>query len=85
MNNNLLKQISKDFGLKSSELSYIVRSAPARYKVYSIPKKNPGTYRTIAQPSYGSESSATVVYRKYFAESKDTLFSYRIHSGLKNI
>ena len=51
MNNNLLKQISKDFGLKSSELSYIVRSAPVRYKVYSIPKKNPGTYRTIAQPS----------------------------------
>lgn len=72
MNNNLLKLISKEFGLTSSELSYIVRSAPARYKVYRIPKKNHGTYRTIAQPS----KEVKALQRWYI---ENILLSLKIH------
>src|SRR5664280_952207 len=29
----------------------LIRSSPMRYKVYSIPKRTPGQFRTIAQPA----------------------------------
>lgn len=33
------------------ELLKLIRSAPMRYKVYTIPKRTPGQVRTIAQPA----------------------------------
>ena len=74
MNNNLLERISKDFGLPASELSYIVRSAPARYKVYRIPKKKPDMYRTIAQPSMEVKA-----LQYWYIEN--ILLSLKIHSS----
>ena len=74
MNNNLLRKISKDFGLTDNELSYIVRSAPARYKVYRIPKKRPGKYRTIAQPSVEVKA-----LQYWYIEN--ILLSLKIHSS----
>lgn len=37
--------------LSRDELLKLIRSSPMRYKVYSIPKRTPGQFRTIAQPA----------------------------------
>ena len=37
--------------LSEAELMWLIRSAPRRYKVYQIPKRKPGQFRTIAQPA----------------------------------
>jgi len=46
----LLLALSVEFGLGTADLLRIIGTAPARYKVYSIPKRNGGA-RVIAQPS----------------------------------
>ncbi|QRM27900.1 retron St85 family RNA-directed DNA polymerase [Microvirga sp. VF16] len=46
----LLEELAINLGLGTAEIETIVETAPARYKVYDIPKRSGGT-RTIAQPS----------------------------------
>jgi RNA-directed DNA polymerase len=46
----LVEAISIDTGISVSDIERIIRTAPARYKHYQIPKKSGGT-RVIAQPS----------------------------------
>ena len=48
---NLLQRLSAEFSLPMDDLVYLVRSAPYRYKVYQIDKREPGQKRTIAQPA----------------------------------
>lgn len=50
MTTKLMAILSQWSGLKISDVEYIVRSAPRRYKVFSIPKRSGGE-RVIAQPS----------------------------------
>jgi RNA-directed DNA polymerase len=47
---NLLESISLETGLSISDVERIIRTAPARYKHYQIPKRHGGV-RLIAQPS----------------------------------
>jgi RNA-directed DNA polymerase len=47
---SLLDEIMAATGLGSAELEHIIRTAPARYKAYPIPKRSGGS-RIIAQPS----------------------------------
>jgi hypothetical protein len=47
---SLLDELSEQFGLDTNDIARIIWTAPARYKVYEIPKRRGGT-RTIAQPS----------------------------------
>lgn len=47
---SLLPELVEYFGLSRSDLNRIIATAPARYKVYEIPKRRGGK-RTIAQPS----------------------------------
>jgi RNA-directed DNA polymerase len=47
---NLIQTLSVELGLGSRDLLWIIATAPARYKVFEIPKRRGGT-RTIAQPS----------------------------------
>jgi RNA-directed DNA polymerase len=47
----LLSQLSRVALLPADELMTLIRSAPHRYKVYQIPKRKPGQFRTIAQPA----------------------------------
>ena len=47
----ILKEMSGDLLLALQDLDYLVRSAPYRYKVYQIEKREPGKLRTIAQPA----------------------------------
>jgi len=47
----LLTKLGAAVLLSEYELMKLVRSAPRRYKVYQIPKRKPGQFRTIAQPA----------------------------------
>jgi RNA-directed DNA polymerase len=47
----LLAKLGASFLLSEYELMKLIRSAPRRYKVYEIPKRKPGQFRTIAQPA----------------------------------
>jgi len=48
---DLLARLGLAVLLPQSELQHLIRSAPYRYKVYRIPKRAPGEFRTIAQPA----------------------------------
>jgi RNA-directed DNA polymerase len=48
---DLLTRLARAVLLPRHELLRLIRSAPHRYKVFQIPKRAPGQYRTIAQPA----------------------------------
>jgi len=48
---NILEAISHDLMIPEATLGHIIRSAPYRYKVFEIDKKNGMGKRTIAQPA----------------------------------
>lgn len=48
---SLLSRISSDLLIPLHDLAYLVRSAPYRYKVYEVKKRQVGKMRTIAQPA----------------------------------
>lgn len=48
---NILKSISLDLMIPEATLDHIIRSAPYRYKVFEIDKRDGKTKRTIAQPA----------------------------------
>jgi RNA-directed DNA polymerase len=48
---SLLRELVEEIGLSASEIQRIIVTAPARYKVYDIPKRDGIGSRTIAQPS----------------------------------
>jgi hypothetical protein len=47
----LLQQMSRDLLVPIHDLEYLARSAPYRYKVYEIEKRQAGSKRIIAQPA----------------------------------
>jgi RNA-directed DNA polymerase len=46
----LIENLAEWTGLSFQDVTYIVATAPRRYKVFQIPKRN-GGWRTVAQPS----------------------------------
>ncbi len=48
---SLIHELIERLGLSASEIQLIISTAPARYKVYSIPKRDGVGSRVIAQPS----------------------------------
>jgi RNA-directed DNA polymerase len=48
---DLLSRLGRSVLLSRDELLRLIRSAPHRYKVFRIPKRTPGQFRTIAQPA----------------------------------
>ena len=48
---NMLAELGAAMLLSLNELTALVRSAPRRYKVYTIPKRTPNKFRIIAQPA----------------------------------
>lgn len=48
---DLLTKMLSELPFGYGELSKLIKSAPRRYKVYQIPKRTPGQFRTIAHPS----------------------------------
>ncbi len=48
---SLIDQISQYFNLSEAETTSLILSSPYRYKIYKIPKRTQGKFRTIAQPA----------------------------------
>ncbi len=48
---NLFQKMLDELPFSADELTDLVTTAQYRYKVYEIPKRQPGKFRTIAQPS----------------------------------
>jgi RNA-directed DNA polymerase len=69
----LLLALSVEFGLGTADLLRIIGTAPARYKVYSIPKRNGGA-RVIAQPSRELKDIQRFILR-------DTLSKLPVHDS----
>ncbi len=51
MVNTLLGRLSESLLLPKNRLDYLIRSAPYRYKVYTVPKRSGAGNRIIAQPA----------------------------------
>lgn len=68
----ILQEMSGDLLLRLEDLDYLIRSAPYRYKVYQIAKRQPEKMRTIAQP-------ARAVKRLQYWVIVNILRSYPIH------
>ena len=69
---DLLAKLGSEMLLSQSELMKLVSSAPRRYKVYQIPKRKPGAFRTIAQP-------AKEVKRLQYWVMKNVLSDFPVH------
>ncbi len=51
MSIGVVSHVVQETGLTRSAVYRLARSAGKRYKVFKIPKKKPGMYRTVAQPA----------------------------------
>lgn len=60
---SLLDELSSEFSIGRRDLERFVLTAPARYKIYEIPKRN-GRMRTIAQPSAALKSIQRYILRQ---------------------
>lgn len=49
-NAEIVVRMANDFGMLPGQLASVIKTAPLRYKVFTIPKRD-GTPRTIAQPA----------------------------------
>jgi RNA-directed DNA polymerase len=61
----LLQDIARDLLVPVDDVGYLIRSAPHRYKVYEIKKRQPGKMRTIAQPGREVKSLQYWVIEKF--------------------
>ncbi len=64
---DLLTRLGIAVLLPQEDLMRLIRSAPHRYKVYQIPKRKPGEFRTIAQPAKEVKALQYWVMRKVLA------------------
>ena len=65
MMGKILQDIAGDLLVPVGDLGYLIRSAPHRYKVYEIKKRQPGKMRTIAQPAREVKSLQHWVIEKF--------------------
>lgn len=47
---DIISELSRDLGLLEMDVARVIRTAPVRYKIYTIPKRS-GGIRVIAQPA----------------------------------
>lgn len=83
---NLIQRIMEDFGLSEGETLTLVRSAPYRYKVYQIPKRQAGKFRTIAQPAREVKTLQRWLVSKALADLPvhNCAMAYRKGRGIKH-
>ena len=65
MNETLLARLAKEFNFREKYLLRLIRSAPFRYKVYRIEKRQEGKYRTIAQPAVEAKMLQYFIINNY--------------------
>jgi RNA-directed DNA polymerase len=63
---NLIQELSIDLALSRGEIEAILRSAPARYKIFQIPKRRGGV-RVIAQPARELKDIQRIIVERYLS------------------
>lgn len=63
----ILSQLAEKFLISPAEIAHFVNTAPYRYKVYSIPKRNGRGVRIIAQPTDVLKVMQRMVLETYLA------------------
>lgn len=84
--NQLREQILSAFGISPSDLNRLITTAPHRYKVFYIPKKNAGKLREIAQPAQELKviQNWLVSYLSKHLPVHDCAVAYRMERGIKH-
>jgi len=72
----IINELSDLLSVDTDTLSNFIASAPHRYKVYQIPKRNNKGFRTIAQPTKGLKNLQKIACSTY-------LESLPVHSACK--
>lgn len=82
---SVIRELKNRLGISESILNAFVRTAPYRYKVYKIPKRNGKGYRVIAQPSRQLKAIQRVVQDMYLKELPihDAATAYIQGAGIK--
>lgn len=80
----LVKQLSIDIGILPGHLREIIRTAPLRYKVFTIPKKNGGV-REVAQPAREVKKIQRWIVEKLtpLLPIHEVTTAYKINSSIK--
>lgn len=80
----LVKQMSIDIGILPGHLREIIRTAPLRYKVFNIPKKNGGD-REVAQPAREVKKIQRWIVQKLtpILPVHEVTTAYRLNSSIK--
>ena len=63
-----LQDISKRYAIPENQLTQYLRSAPHRYKVYTIPKRSGRGVREIAQPAKALKWLQKAILKDYFVQ-----------------
>ena len=64
----ILQFLSSLLNLEIDEIIKFINSSPHRYKVYKIPKRKKGEFRTIAQPSSQLKFIQKAVIKEFFSD-----------------
>lgn len=65
---SILESLSQKFMISTKELRSFIKTAPYRYKVYPIPKRNGKGFRVIAQPSDVLKMMQRMVLEEFLSE-----------------
>ena len=82
----LLDHLREALPFAEAELQAVLNTAPRRYKVYSIPKRNPGTFRVIAQPAPEVKLVQRVMVRDFISKwpIHDAATAYRDGKSIRD-
>ncbi len=81
---SVISTIMESFPLGADEVAMLIRTAPSRYKVHEIEKRNGRGKRTIAQPTAEIKAVQRLLLREYIAELpvSDVAKAYRKGVGI---
>lgn len=81
---SVIETILEGFPLSRAELLYLIRTAPSRYKVHEIEKRNGRGKRTIAQPTAEIKLLQKFLLKKYIDKLpvNDAAKAYRAGRGI---
>ncbi|MEZ8169045.1 MULTISPECIES: retron St85 family RNA-directed DNA polymerase [Vibrio] len=81
----LYRAFEEDFGITRARLTTFAKTAPKKYKVYTIPKRSSG-YRVIAHPSKSlkEKQKFLVAFLSDFFVSHSNSFAYKKGVGIKD-
>ncbi|MGE8519051.1 MAG: retron St85 family RNA-directed DNA polymerase [Alcaligenes faecalis] len=83
---NIIENLQKVYPLSKEEVEFFIQSAPRRYKVHFIEKRNGRGLREIAQPTAELKIIQRWITKKFINKLPvhDAAMAYRLGKGIKN-